>query len=84
MSWRLNDLIEKTLSKHIKEIPYEGTEVNFTDMKYSTKELIANVSVGFLKWCFKNNIKLESEKGYEHQGEFMSRRDLFNEFCKTI
>ena len=42
-SWELSSKIEKIISSNIKEIPYEGTEVDRSGLKSSILELIYEI-----------------------------------------
>ena len=42
--WELNDRIEKLVNAHMKEIPYEGTEVDVYGLREAILDLICELS----------------------------------------
>lgn len=84
MNWKLSDRIEKIIDANVKEIPFEGKDVNKSDMKDSLGTLIEDTSIGFLTWLFANKVTHEVAKGYFFDNKYWGRRDLFNEYLKTI
>ena len=79
MNWNLQSKIEKILDTNIKEIPYEGKDVNKRAIMDSVCELTENLSIGFITWCFTNKVTRDTN-GYLFEDKYWARRDLFNEF----
>lgn len=42
--WELNDKIEKAIKSNIKEIPWEGTEVDVIGMKLDILEILYEIA----------------------------------------
>lgn len=79
MKWFLSSSIEKVIKDNIKEVPYEGTEVNKLSLQEDIASLVSDVSVGFITWCFKNKVELRTQ-GYFINDKCYSRKDLFDAF----
>jgi hypothetical protein len=81
MSYRYDNLIEKTINSNIEHIRYEGTQIDKTTLKEDIKDFCKNISVGFLTWCNKNTL-LDKTKGYLYKEKFYSKKELFDFFIE--
>jgi len=77
----LNEEFYKIVDTNCKEIPYEGLEINKTEISNSCENLSIDLMGGFLTFIFEKNIKFD-KKGYFYNEKYYSRKELVLEFLK--
>ncbi len=69
--------MDKLLNKHIKEIPYEGTEVDIEGLKDTIKDLLKGMITYSANYT-------PTTRGYYKDGKHYSRDEIVNNFLILI
>lgn len=83
MNWKLQNKLEKIVDKNVKEIPYEGKEIDKSAIIEGIDELYTGLMKGLITHLSSNYTW--DNKGYKDKEEkYHSREELIEDFYNKV
>lgn len=82
-SYKLYEKFYKIVSKHVKEVSYEGLTIDKEEIAELNEEFTINLMRGFLTFIFEKDIK-QDRKGYFYNEKYHSREDIVLQFLSNL